>query len=112
MSEMYDPEKVQKPNVCPVVGKQKVTVCLPVAVNPYAKTGPAKIHCCGDHEIRYGCKFCKGKPNAACEFTISQKLNVELPVEFGATVNVGDTFVDCDCPKEEDRDVCECKEEE
>ena len=47
---------------------------------------------------------CKGIVNGKCDFVISQKIQIDLPVEFGATVKVGDTYVDCDCSP--CRDAC------
>lgn len=114
MPEKNEHEKMpMKPQTCPVVGSQNVEVCLPVAISPFAVTGPAKIQCCGEPLIELCCDHCHGKPNGTCEFTISQKIHVEIPVEFGATVNVGETFVDCDCHKNEKPDGghdCKCME--
>lgn len=80
---------------CPAEGFQKVNVCVPVTVTPFAHTGSTKIKCCGDPMVIAGDKNCAGKKNGVCTFTISQTLCVEVPVKFGATATVGDTFVDC-----------------
>lgn len=93
-----------KPQTCPALGTQTATVCLPVTICPHAITGPAKIHCFGEPVIKPCQCHCKGKPNGRCTFTISQKIKVEIPVEFGATVDIGETFIDCDCPKDRDFD--------
>lgn len=103
MPDLSDFEKFpQKPQTCPAVGSQSVVACLPVTVCPYAVTGPAVVQCCGEPIVNQCCGHCRGKVNGTCEFTISQKIRVEIPVEFGASVNIGDTFVDCDCPKCDD----------
>lgn len=60
-----------------------------------AHTGPTVTKCCGDPIIVSGEKPCPGKKNGACAFTISQTICVEVPVNFGATATVGDTYVDC-----------------
>ena len=39
--------------------------------------------------------MCEGERNGACVFTITQDICVAVPVEFGATATVGDTFVNC-----------------
>lgn len=80
---------------CPVTGYQKASVCVPVIVSPFAHTGPTVTKCCGDPIIVSGEKPCPGKKNGACAFTISQMICVEVPVNFGATATVGDTYVDC-----------------
>lgn len=87
----------QKLPGCPAVGSQTATICLPVTVKPYALTGKAKLECCGKPVIAPACKKCHGIPNGKCEYTISQTIRVDLPVEFGATVATGETFVDCYC---------------
>lgn len=111
MSEKYEPEKVpQKPQTCPAVGSQTAKVCLPVSISPFAVAGPAKIQCCGEAVVVHCCDHCHGKVNGTCDFTISQKIRVEVPVEFGATVCIGDTHVECECDKEDEHD-CECHDE-
>lgn len=80
---------------CPAVGYQKIGVCVPVTVTPFANTGRTKTKCCGDPIVVPGDNSCPGKKNGVCTFTISQTICVEVPVEFGARATVGDTFVDC-----------------
>ena len=81
--------------VCPAVGSQEVNICLPVMISPFSVAGPAKIECCGAPVIDHSGRGCCGKAGATCQFTISQKIKVDVPVEFGANVKVGETFVDC-----------------
>lgn len=40
-------------------------------------------------------KRCDGVKNGTCVFTIGQNICVQVPVEFGATAQVGDTYVNC-----------------
>jgi len=89
---------------CPAIGYQSVSVCLPVEIEPFAQAGAAKVSCFGEPIIKSGCKSCKGKRKGTCSFTISQTICVEVPVVFGATANVGETFVDCDDSKHWDDD--------
>lgn len=80
---------------CPAVGYQRVGVCVPVTVTPFAQAGTTNTTCCGDPVISTGDTTCAGKKNGVCTFTLSQTICVEVPVSFGATANVGDTYVDC-----------------
>lgn len=82
-------------HTCPAVGYQKVSVCVPVTVTPFAHAGATVTKCCGDPVVVAGETPCSGKKNGVCSFTISQTICVEVPVNFGATAAVGDTFVDC-----------------
>lgn len=95
---------------CPATGFQKLSVCVPVLVTPFAQTGRTVTKCCGDPEVTPGDKPCPGKKNGVCAFTISQTICVEVPVNFGAEATVGDTFVDCLAVSSED--ICRnCNEE-
>lgn len=96
---------------CPAVGFQRVGVCVPVTVAPFAHAGDTVTKCCGDPKIVAGDDKCPGKKNGVCTFTISQTICVEVPVRFGAKATVGDTFVDClDASAD---DICKnCKHEE
>lgn len=80
---------------CPAVGYQHVAVSVPVAVVPYAKVDRIKIHCGGPAVINQGETHCNGKKDGVCCFTMSQTFCVEIPVSFGAKVELGDTFVEC-----------------
>lgn len=96
---------------CPATGYQRVNVCVPVTITPFAKTGETKTKCCGEPVVVSGDTPCAGKKNGVCTFTISQTICVEVPVDFGATATVGDTYVDCLGASAED--ICRnCSDEE
>lgn len=80
---------------CPAVGFQKLSVCVPVTVTPFANPGRTKTKCCGEPKVTPNAITCSGTKNGVCSFTISQTLCIEVPVVFGAKSDVGDTFVDC-----------------
>ncbi|HJB17368.1 MAG TPA: hypothetical protein IAA05_15250 [Candidatus Blautia excrementipullorum] len=87
---------------CSAVGCQTVDVCIPVTVKPFGSVGNVKTHCEGKPVITHGCGHCPGTPNGVCEFTISQRLQVEVPVIFGARAEVGDAHVNCGYKKQEE----------
>lgn len=104
-------EPEEKDMTCPAVGFQKISVCVPVSVTPFAIAGKTKTKCCGDAVVVPGDTSCPGKKNGVCTFTISQTICVEVPVNFGARAMVGDTFVDCLDASE--KDICSnCKRED
>ncbi|MEG0614415.1 MAG: hypothetical protein RR540_01565 [Oscillospiraceae bacterium] len=93
---------------CPSVGFQSASICVPVTVTPFAKTGATYTKCCGNSVVTPGKNTCDGVKNGTCTFTISQDICVAVPVEFGAEATVGDTFVSCNGATAED--ICsECK---
>ena len=90
-----------------------MSVCVPVTVTPFANyvEGTAKTKCCGDPVVGPGNKPCSGTKNGSCTFTLSQLICVEVPVDFGANVDVGDTYVDC--KEASEKDICkDCKKED
>ena len=82
---------------CPKVSTHTAAVNLPVCITPYAITSPAHIKCCGETTITPTCNISMESYPSTCEFIITQKIQVDLPIEFGATVTIGDTFIDCEC---------------
>lgn len=91
----FDPATLPEHDTCPAVGYQKAGICVPVTVMPFAHTGEIKMKCCGEPTVVASDKPCAGQKNGSCTFTISQTICVAVPVDFGATVTVGDTYVDC-----------------
>ena len=54
---------------CPATGFQSLSVCAPVTVTPFAKSGVTKTKCCGDPVVRPGQETCPGIKNGSCHFT-------------------------------------------
>lgn len=81
---------------CDTKAYQSATICVPVTITPFAKVGEILTECCGKPEISHKYGKCKGIENGNCKFTISQKIKVEIPVEFGANTTIGGTFVECE----------------
>ena len=92
------------PETCPAIGYQSVSMCVPVTVTPFAQTGTTVTKCCGNPVITPGISTCGGLRNGTCSFTISQDICVAVPVAFGATAAVGDTYVSCNAVSE--KDIC------
>ena len=80
---------------CTATGEQMADVCLPVEVKPFANVGTISTRCCGPARITSGTDTCEGTPDGNCNFTISQRICVEVPVEFGAEVTPGEVHVGC-----------------
>ena len=81
---------------CDTKAFQTANICVPVTITPFAKIGTICTECCGKPLISNRHEHCKGIENGNCKFTISQKIKVEIPVEFGANTTVGGTFVECE----------------
>ncbi|MEG1752162.1 MAG: hypothetical protein RR140_03490 [Clostridia bacterium] len=102
MAENINKEVTAENQTCPAVGYQSATICVPVTITPFAKTGITVTKCCGNATVLPGRNTCGGIKNGICAFTISQNICVEVPVDFGATATVGDTFVSCNGASSED----------
>lgn len=103
----YNNESSYKEEVCPALGYQDVSVGVPVEVKPFAKVGKIKTECISKPIIERGCKMPEGHTKEVCKFVISQKLRVEVPVVFGAKVEVGDARINCKhggCPCEKQKE--------
>ena len=80
---------------CPTVAYQLSSICVPVTVIPFAKAGLTVTKCCSKPTVTPGRELCNGVKSGQCVFTVSQDICVEVPVEFGAVAQVGDTYVAC-----------------
>lgn len=88
---------------CESVFYQKETVCVPVKVTPYAKSGMAKATCCGSPIVKSGVQ-CSGN-QTSCTFTVTQNLCIEVPISFGAEIETGTASVQCG---EVSNEECDC----
>lgn len=98
-------EEHEIPAACNNVFYQTDLVSVPVKVVPYAKAGPCTTVCCGSPVVTPG-DACLGEVGQMCEFTITQKICVKLPLHFGASVCVDRAKVQCGNISEAE---CECK---
>lgn len=98
-------DTLQKPPACHNVFYQTDLISVPVKVTPFAKAGPVKTVCCGSPIITTG-ECTQGTTGKVCEFTITQKICVKLPLAFGASVFIDHARVQCGGISETE---CDCK---
>lgn len=79
----------KKTKTCPSIVYQNASICAPVKVSFFAKAGATQTTPVGLPVISRATQACCGKPNGNCKFTMSQKLCIAVPVEFGARTKVG-----------------------
>ena len=92
---------------CPTVAYQLSSICVPVTVTPFAKASMTMTKCCSRPTVTPGRELCNGVKGGQCVFTVSQDICVEVPVEFGAVAQVGDTYVACNGASADDiRPAC------
>ena len=91
------PEKPETPEnqTCPAIGYQRIAICAPVEVTPFANAGATITRCIGKAVVTPGTNICPGDRGGSCYFTISQTICIEVSIEFGAEATVGDPSIDC-----------------
>jgi len=70
---------------CDRNARRSFEVSLPITITPYAIPSEPGACCGSDARIRHGHKKCDYR-NKSHEFTVSQIINVEIPIEFGAKI--------------------------
>ena len=60
-------------------------ISVPVTVTPFAVPGKPTAKSAGEYEVNPCCKCCDNENNNL-KFTITQKMNVDIPVLFGAEI--------------------------
>lgn len=88
---------------CTTTVFQQETVCASVTVTPFAHSDGANVVCCGTPVVSSE-PVCT-TANPSCRFTVRQTICVEIPITFGADVEVGDASVSCGIPSS---DECPC----
>jgi len=78
-----DDDKIDNPS-CEKTVCRSFDVFVPVTVTPFAKPRKPNVRCL-ETKITPGHKCCKSRDNRF-KFTITQKINVDIPVKFGAEV--------------------------
>jgi len=70
---------------CDRSASKSFEVSVPVTVTPYALPGEPDVSCGGEPRVRRGHRRrpCRGNSH---DFTISQTITVDIPIEFGARV--------------------------
>ncbi|MBQ9280436.1 MAG: hypothetical protein IJ215_05295 [Clostridia bacterium] len=90
---------------CKEIVEKFVSLEIPVKVSPDVEVKHTKSECCGRAIIvpsRHH-KYEMGKEDNDCEFTIVQKMKIEIPVKFKVKTDVKDPFIDCELKKDDDK---------
>ena len=82
---------------CDRSARRTFEVSLPITITPYALPCEPDACCGGEARIRRGHNRCDSRSNSH-EYTVSQIIHVEIPIEFGAKI----CYEDC-CSEERGR---------
>lgn len=79
---------------CRTVVHKHVEVRTPVALDVNTRRGDIRIACAepriDNRPTRFDCN------SGRCEFTVVQRICVEIPINYRVRADVGSSFVDCD----------------
>jgi hypothetical protein len=90
-------------NHCDVTAFQEIDVCVPITVEPYVDLGEPIIECIEEPcLLPIPCDAWNKK--SKCKFTICQKLNIMIPIEFKAETCSGPPSVSCLGSEEEEEE--------
>jgi hypothetical protein len=78
---------------CSSSTNEDISVSVPVSIRANCNVGNVDIDRVGPATIDRCCDTC-GRPNAVDKFVVTQRIRVEIPLEFGAECDVGQSFVD------------------
>ncbi len=75
---------------CISVGSECADVHLPISLHPTADVGEIEAECCGDPKV-----IVRTECGCTCEITVIQTVCYHIPIEYGATAQLGNLFVHC-----------------
>jgi hypothetical protein len=78
---------------CEKTVRKTFEISVPVTVTPFAVPEKPDVKCCGDIDVRHGHSRCESDGNKF-EFTVTQRINIEIPIKFGAEVCLDKTCAD------------------
>ena len=94
MSNKTDHQEVRNENTCSAIAVHHANVSVPIQFHPFAIVGHVETECVEDPEII----ICEDRKNPCChgnKLIITQTLRITIPIENGATANIGCTSVNC-----------------
>ncbi len=78
---------------CTKVSYQSADISVPIEIKPDVTVGCIEVECCGEPVVKR-----EGGCHDACEFVLTQKINVKIPLKYDVYTRVGDSIVDCGVP--------------
>jgi hypothetical protein len=81
---------------CEKTINRQFTVSVPVTVTPYATAEKPDVKCSGETTVSCGHRQCDN-PGNVFEFTVTQRITVDIPIRFGSEVCYGKTCAEGKC---------------
>lgn len=81
----------ERPDDCLKVSRQYADVSLPIEIIPQVCAGCIEAECCGEPVVLCKDNCCGG----SCEITITQKVEIRIPLKFSVNVEMGESAISC-----------------
>jgi hypothetical protein len=78
---------------CEKIATKTFEISVPISITPFALPQKPEVKCASDVEITPGHKKCSHEHNSF-DFTITQKINIDIPIKFGSEVCYESTCVE------------------
>lgn len=67
-------------------------ISVPLELKPHTTLCDMTVECCGEPTV--DCR--ESKSGNACEITLTQKVNIKIPIRYQITACMGETVINCD----------------
>ena len=88
-----DDKKCFEEQACERFTTKAFDVSVPVTIKPFAIPHKPEVSCSGNVKVCPGIEPCHNR-RTSFDFTITQKVNVKIPVEFGVRTCFGETCLE------------------
>lgn len=76
---------------CTKTGYHHADIRVPLELKPNTALGDVEVECCGEPTV--DCR--KSEDCNACKVTVTQKVNIKIPIRYQVTACMGETAMDC-----------------
>ncbi|MGN0570968.1 MAG: hypothetical protein ACI4K9_02160 [Candidatus Fimenecus sp.] len=76
---------------CTKTGYHYADISVPLELKPNTTLGDVEVECCGEPSV--DCR--KREGGNTCVVTVTQKVNLKIPIRYQVTACMGETAMDC-----------------
>ena len=78
---------------CPTRAFEEAEITVPVIVRAHAEVHNVEIKCMGEPHIKCHSSVTPGRVGAESRFTVSERIRIEIPIDFHAETDIGQGHV-------------------
>jgi len=99
MAEKYERHSLEKH--CPAKAHEEALITVPIHVDADAHVHDVGIYCVGEPVKTCDSDYAPGHPGAKSKFTVSQRIRLDIPIDFDMFADIGEAHVKFDCCEKE-----------